>query len=104
MMMSARIDFSLIKTIDVARDLLGKENPERSTKNERHFPGHQGLYVNPEKNKWFSHGNADGGDALDLVCFVKACDKSAGIAWLRSRGHIQQSTSAPPTAQARCCR
>jgi hypothetical protein len=83
-------DLHAIPVIDVAHELLGQENPERSTKTERHFPNHAGLFVNIEKNKWFSHGNAAGGDALDLVRFINQCDFKGGTDWLRSHGHIEQ--------------
>jgi hypothetical protein len=35
-----KIDYSLIPVIDVARELLGQETRERTTANEKHFPGH----------------------------------------------------------------
>src|SRR5262249_19529838 len=70
------------------------ESPERSNGVEKHFPDNGGLFVNLTKNKWYSHGNKVGGDALDLVCFVLGCDKSAGMAWLRSHGHIEQRSNA----------
>jgi hypothetical protein len=89
-MLPATIDFSTISTLNVARELLGPESKERSTATEKHFPDHGGLFVNVAKNKWYSHGNDTGGDALDLVVFKMGCDKSAGISWLRSRGLVQQ--------------
>jgi AAA domain len=93
-MSAVRIDFSLVPVIDVARELLGRESTDRSTHDEKHFAGHAGLFVNTtKKNKWYSHGNEVGGDALNLVCFVKGCDPSAGISWLRSRGFIQNQAS-----------
>ena len=54
---AARIDFSQILVIDVARELLGNESRERSNGVEKHFPDHAGLFVNTQKNKWYSHGN-----------------------------------------------
>ena len=83
-----RIDLKSIPVIEVARELLGEENKERSTAQEKHLPDHGGLFVNVNKNRWFSHGNAAGGDALNLVRFVKDCDDGAGIRWLRLGGFI----------------
>ena len=52
------IDYSLIPTIEVARQLFGQESRERTHGDERHFDGHGGLFVNLKKNRWYSHGNA----------------------------------------------
>ena len=93
MTFAAKIDFSLIPLIDVARELLGEENRERSADDEKHFAGHSGLFVNIKKNKWYSHGNQVGGDAADLVRFVTGCDFPAAVSWLRSRGYIAQQPS-----------
>jgi hypothetical protein len=71
MTLAAKIDFSLIPVLDVARELLGQESRERSTATEKHFAGHSGLFVNATKNKWYSHGKKIGGDALNLVFFRK---------------------------------
>ena len=62
-----KIDYGLIPVIDVARELFGQERRERTTANERHFPDRGGLFVNLKKNRWYSHGNATGGDAIDHV-------------------------------------
>jgi 5S rRNA maturation endonuclease (ribonuclease M5) len=95
------IDFKSISTLDVARELLGPEDRERSTRTEKHFSGHNGLFINVVKNVWRSHGNGVGGDALDLVCYIKSCDKSAGISWLRSGGHIDgRQAPAKPSLRA----
>ena len=59
---AAKIDFSLVPVIEVARQLLGDENRDRSTGEEKHFPDNGGLFVNVQKNKWYSHGNQTGGD------------------------------------------
>ena len=91
MTFAQKIDFKSIPVIEVARELLGEESKERSTPQEKHFSDHGGLFVNVNKNRWFSYGNATGGDALNLVCFVKDCDVGAGIRWLRLRGHVPQS-------------
>ena len=96
MNLPARIDFSAIPVIEVARELLGSESRERSNGVEKHFPDHAGLFVNTSKNKWYSHGNDVGGDALNLICFLRDCDPSAGISWLRSRGYIPGQQTPPP--------
>ena len=62
-----KIDYSPIPVIEVARILLGSENRERTTHDEIHFHGHSGLFVNPKKNKWRSHGEGVGGDAIALI-------------------------------------
>jgi 5S rRNA maturation endonuclease (ribonuclease M5) len=90
MMLAQKIDFKSIPVLEVARELLGDESRERSTSTEKHFPDHGGLFVNVNKNRWYSHGNGTGGDALNLICHVKGCDPAAGISWLKSHGHIQQ--------------
>jgi hypothetical protein len=55
---------------------------ERSTSNEKHFAGHGGLFVNIQKNRWYSHGNQAGGDAVDLIRHVKQCEFHAARQWL----------------------
>jgi hypothetical protein len=64
---TSKTDFSVVPVIDVARHFYGEENEERSTRNEKHFPDHAGLFVNIEKNLWCSHGHEEGGDAISLV-------------------------------------
>ena len=97
MTFAAKMDFSLILVIDVARELFGPEGRERSTSVEKHFPDHGGLFVNIEKNRWYSHVNEKGGDATSLVQFATGCDFQAAAAWLRSRGYIPgQPTTLPP--------
>ena len=81
------IDYSLIPTIEVARQLFGQESRERTQGDERHFPDHGGLFVNLKKNRWYSHGNATGGDAIDLIRFANDCDYKAAFDWLRSNGY-----------------
>ena len=88
MNLPARIDFGAIRVIEVAHEILGEETRERSTATEKHFGDHGGLFVNTKKNKWYRHGNETGGDALNLICFVKGCNPSAGVSWLRSRGYL----------------
>jgi hypothetical protein len=87
----------LIPLIDVARALLGEEGRERSNGVEKHFPNHGGLFVNVEKNRWYSHGNATGGDALELVRFIKGCGNAEGLSWLQSVGLVSphQPQNAP---------
>src|SRR6478672_7987792 len=82
-----KIDYSLIPVIDVAHELLGQESRERSTDNEKHFDGHGGLFVNLKKNRWYSHGNATGGDAINLIRYAHGCDCKAAFDWLRSHGY-----------------
>jgi len=60
---------------------------ERTTANERHFDGHGGLFVNIKKNRWYSHGNQAGGDAVGLIRFALGCDYKAAFDWLRSNGY-----------------
>ena len=81
------IDYSLIPAIEVARQLFGQESRERTQGDERHFDGHGGLFVNLKKNRWYSHGNATGGDAIDLIRFATGCDHKAAFDWLRSNGY-----------------
>ena len=92
-MMPAKIDFSLIPCIDVARELFGAESRDRSTACEKHFPDHGGLFVNVEKNRWYSHGSETGGDASNLVQHATDCDFAASISWLRSHGFIDRPSS-----------
>ena len=82
-----KIDYGLIPVIEVAREVLGQESRERSTANERHFADHGGLFVNLKKNRWYSHGKAKGGDAIDLIRFANDCDYRAAFDWLRSNGY-----------------
>jgi len=51
MRFAQKIDFKSIRVLDVARELLGEENKERSTAQEKHFPDHEGLFVNVSKNR-----------------------------------------------------
>jgi hypothetical protein len=82
-----KIDYSLIPVIDIARELLGQESRERTTANEKRFPGHAGLYVNDKKNRWYCHGDQVGGDAISLIRFVTGCDYKGAFDWLRSHGY-----------------
>jgi hypothetical protein len=91
----AKIDFGLIRVIDVARELFGEEARDRSTDKEKHFPYNGGLFVNIHKNKWWSHGNSTGGDAVSLVCFATGCDFKGALAWLRSRGYLAEGQARP---------
>jgi uncharacterized protein DUF3987 len=91
----AKIDFSFIPVINVARELFGKEGRERSTNKERHFTDHGGLFVNVEKNKWYSHGNQRGGDVVSLIQFATGCDFKGALSWLRSRGYLAESQGRP---------
>jgi hypothetical protein len=84
--MPAKIDYGMIPVIEVARGLLGDESRERSTAVEKHFDGNGGLFVNTRKNRWYSHGNCKGGDAIELVRFVNACDFRESLNWLRLHG------------------
>jgi hypothetical protein len=84
-----RIDFSTVPVIEVARELLGEESRERSTAAERHFPDNAGLFVNIQKNLWYSHGNATGGDAIELIKHVNGSDFLDAKDWLTDRGYIK---------------
>ena len=86
----AKIDFSRIPVIEVARELFGQEGRERSTAREKHFPDNSGLFVNVQKNKWYSHGNERGGDVVSLVQFATGCDFKGALYWLRSRGYLAE--------------
>ena len=87
MTFAEKIDYSLIPVIEVARILLGSEDRERTHGDERHFDGYGGLFVNLKKNRWYSHGNATGGDAIALIRFANDCDYKAAFDWLRSNGY-----------------
>jgi putative DNA primase/helicase len=52
--------------VDVATKLYGEGNREG---NEVRFPGNGGLLVNGEKQSWYCHQSAYGGDVLDLLCY-----------------------------------
>jgi hypothetical protein len=91
----AKIDFSLIPVIDVARELFGQEARKRSTVREKHFPDNSGLFVNVQKNKWYSHGNETGGDVVSLVQFATGYDFKGALSWLRSRGHLAEGQARP---------
>jgi hypothetical protein len=93
---AAKIDFSLVPVIEVARQLLGDENRERSNGEEKHFPDNGGLFVNVQKNRWYSHGNQTGGDAASLVRFVTSCDFQAALSWLRTNGFLPEQYQRPP--------
>ena len=86
MMLAEKISTSTIPVIEVARILLGSENRERSTRDEIHFHGHNGLFVNPGKNKWFSHGENVGGDAIALIRHINKCTFKDALDWLRAHG------------------
>jgi len=92
----ARIDFTKVPTIDVARELLGEESRERSTAKEKHFPGNSGLFVNVQKNLWYSHGNSAGGDAAGLVKFVTGCDFANALSWLNAHDYTNGATTPAP--------
>ena len=61
-----KIDYSPIPVIEVARLLLGSENRERTTRDEMHFHGHGGLFVNPRRTSGALTAKA-GGDAIALI-------------------------------------
>jgi hypothetical protein len=82
------IDVKSIPVIDVARTMLGQETRERSNSKEKHFPNNGGLFVNVQKNRWFSHGNDTGGDAASLVSFLQGSDFLGSVDWLRENGYV----------------
>jgi hypothetical protein len=96
MNLAEKIDYSLIPVIDVARGLFGHESRERSTEAEKHFPNKGGLFVNVKKNRWYSHGNGTGGDAISLIRFVLACEAKGAFDWLRSNGYESYLGERPP--------
>jgi hypothetical protein len=53
--------------------------------------------VNLAKNKWYSHGEERGGNAVSLVCFLTDCDFPAALAWIRSRGFSHSPTASVRT-------
>ena len=82
-----KIDYSLIPVIEVATTCcLAQRAASAQPRDERHFHDHGGLFVNLKKNRWYSHGNATGGDAIDLIRFATDCDYKAAFDWLRSNG------------------
>jgi hypothetical protein len=70
--------------IEVARELFGQEARKRSTVREKHFPDNSGLFVNVQKNKWFSPGDKRGGDVVSLVQFATGCDFKGTLSYLGS--------------------
>lgn len=68
--------------LQIAEELLGEVDRERSSRNEKHFHGYNGLYVNLEKNLWYSHGDEVGGDAIELVKYIKGYDYKKAVEWL----------------------
>src|SRR5262245_54746776 len=86
MTFAEKINYSTIPVIEIARLLLGAEDSGRSTYDEIHFHGHSGLFVNPTKNKWFSHGEGVGGDAIALIQYVTKCAFKEALDWLRAHG------------------
>jgi putative DNA primase/helicase len=82
------MNYGSIPVIDVAHELLGAEDRHRSSCREKHFPDHAGLFVNIDKNRWYSHGNASGGDAVDLIKFIQGCGFSVAKDWLDGRGYL----------------
>lgn len=89
----AQKNFSSIPVVDVARALFGKEDA-RSTAQEKHFPDHGGLFVNVKKNRWYSHGNQTGGDAISLVKYINRCEFTAARQWLSAQG-VAKHAKAP---------
>ena len=89
------IDYGRIPTIEVARKIFGIEDPKGSTRTEKHFPNHGGLYVNIEKNRWYCHSEGKGGDAIDLIRFEADCDFRGALDWLRSHGFEAYAGAAP---------
>jgi len=85
-------DFSHIPIIDVAHKLLGQEGP-RSTSREKHFAGHGGLFINPEKGVWRSHGDDIGGDVVKLVMHTKGCDFLGAVSWLEAEGYERRPSN-----------
>jgi hypothetical protein len=81
-------DFSSIPVLAVAQDLLGEIDKDRSSPSEKHFHGHQGLFVNTKKNLWFSHGQDIGGKAVDLVMYAKGCGFPQARQWLQDQGYL----------------
>jgi hypothetical protein len=92
----AKLDFTFIPVIEVARELFGQEGCERSTDKEKHFADNAGLFVNVQKNKWYSHGHETGGDVVSLIRFATGCDFQGAVAWLGSRGYLAEGQAKTP--------
>ena len=43
--------------------------------------------ANLKKNRWYSHGNAMGGDAIALIRFATSGNYPGALDWLRSNGY-----------------
>jgi hypothetical protein len=95
-------DYSLIPVLEIARLLFGHESRERSTAKEKHFPDNGALFVNISKNRWFSHLNEKGGDAIELVRHVKGCGFKDALDWLGAQGHdVGQRTNGGASSKPR---
>jgi RNA binding exosome subunit len=80
------IDVKSIPVLNVARELFGEEGRDRSTRTEKHFPGNAGLFVNVEKNLWYSQGHDTGGDAASLVMYAQGGEFRGAAEWLCEHG------------------
>lgn len=84
-----------ISVLSVAEKLLGDVDPLRSNSKEKHFHHHNGLFVNVEKNQWYSHGDKVGGDAIELVRYIKQCGFKDALEWLEE--HPTKQSQLPQT-------
>lgn len=95
------MDLDKVSILAVAEELLGPVNQERSTKREKHFHGHNGLFVNVDKNLWYSHGESQGGDAVTLLKHINGLSPREAFEWLEDRGYGDVDDKPPPSKQAR---
>jgi putative DNA primase/helicase len=78
-------------TLRIAEELYDHSEPWVDRGDERHFPGHGGLYINQRLGCWYVHGGGPrdaGWTALGLIQFLKSCSYveavDFAIAWLNS--------------------
>lgn len=105
-------DHSAIDRIKQRFDMVAFAERERGTTavregDEYRLPGQQGFLLDPDKGRWYHHGGGIGGDALDLVGYLRygaswnKHDKIAFQAVLREAAEIAGVALARPiNAQA----
>lgn len=76
--------------VAVARDLLGAENQQLSSKTEIRFGSHGSLSVDVAKGTWFDHSDNLGGGVLDLIKRETGKAGREAVQWMRENGyHIE---------------